>query len=95
MAAVIEGDVVMQKQRFLSNPGADEMPRSADVVIIGGGPAGTAALWALGRLAPELRVVLIEKRDRLGAGSSLASLECYRTCWALACMAKVMARSAP
>ena len=39
-------------QKFISNPGADELPRTADVVIIGGGPAGTAALWAIDRLAP-------------------------------------------
>lgn len=75
------------------NPGPDQMPRTADVVIIGGGPAGTAALWALERLAPGTRSVLIEKSDRLGAGSSLASLENYRTCWPALCLAKQMQRS--
>ncbi|MCC6803790.1 MAG: FAD-binding oxidoreductase [Anaerolineae bacterium] len=80
-------------QRFFSNPGADEMPRSADVVIIGGGPAGTAALWAINRLAPGTRTVLIEQSERLGAGSSLASLENYRTCWPAVPLAKQMRRS--
>lgn len=80
-------------QRFFSNPSADELPRSADVVIIGGGPAGTAALWAIERLAPGTRTVLIEQSDRLGAGSSLASLECFRTCWPAVPLAKQMQRS--
>lgn len=80
-------------QRFLSNPGDDEMPRSADIVIIGGGPAGTAALWAIERLAPGTKTVLIEQSDRLGAGSSLASLECFRTCWPALPLAKQMQRS--
>ncbi len=76
-------------------PGFDryEMPRTADVIVIGGGPAGTAALWAIERLAPGTKTVLIEKSDHLGAGSSLASLESYRTCWPSLCMAKVMRRS--
>lgn len=80
-------------QKFFSNPGADEMPRSADVIVIGGGPAGAAALWAVERLAPGTNTVLIEKSDRLGAGSSLASLECYRTCWPALPLAKQMQRS--
>ena len=70
-----------------------EIPPTADVVIIGGGPAGAAALWALARQAPGLNIVLIEKSDRLGAGSSLASLENFRTCWPALCLAKQMARS--
>ena len=77
--------------RFITYP--EGLPPSADVVIIGGGPAGTAALWAIGRMAPELRCVLIEKSDRLGAGSSLASLENYRTCWPAQPLAKQMERS--
>src|SRR5689334_23291811 len=70
-----------------------EAPRTADVIVIGGGPAGTAALWAIEKAAPGTRTVLIEKSENLGAGSSLASLECYRTCWPSPCMAKVMGRS--
>ncbi len=83
----------MTKQKFFANPGIDEMPRTTDVIIIGGGPAGTAALWAIERLAPGTKTVLIEKSDRLGAGSSLASLENYRTCWPALCLAKQMERS--
>ncbi len=70
-----------------------DMPAVADVIIIGGGPAGTAALWALERMDPTLRCVLIEKADRLGAGSSLASLENYRSCWPAVCLAQMMRRS--
>jgi len=83
----------MTKQKFFANPGIDEMPRTADVVVIGGGPAGSAALWAIERLAPGTKTVLIEKSDRLGAGSSLASLENYRTCWPALCLARQMGRS--
>ncbi|MEO8606451.1 MAG: FAD-binding oxidoreductase [Chloroflexota bacterium] len=83
----------MTTRKFVTNPGADEMPKSADVVIIGGGPAGTAALWAIERAAPGTKTVLIEKSDRLGAGSSLASLENFRTCWPALPLAKQMQRS--
>lgn len=83
----------MPQQKFISSPGHEDMPRTADVVVIGGGPAGTAALWAIERLAPGTRTVLIEKSDRLGAGSSTASLENYRTCWPALPLARQMARS--
>jgi glycine/D-amino acid oxidase-like deaminating enzyme len=66
---------------------------TADVVIIGGGPAGTAALWGIGRAAPNTRTILIEKSGSLGSGSSTASLENYRTCWATPCIAQQMQRS--
>jgi glycine/D-amino acid oxidase-like deaminating enzyme len=62
-------------------------------VIIGGGPAGAAAAWAIDRAAPGTRILLIERSDRLGAGSTLASLEAYRTCWPAVCLARLMARS--
>ncbi|MBA3869808.1 MAG: FAD-binding oxidoreductase, partial [Anaerolineae bacterium] len=83
----------MAANKFVSNPSPNEMPHVADVVIIGGGPAGTAALWAIERAAPGTKTVLIEKSDRLGAGSSLASLENFRTCWPAVCLAKQMRRS--
>lgn len=79
--------------RVFLHPTPDEMPRTADVIVIGGGPAAAAALWALERLQPNLRAVLVEKTERLGAGSSTASLECYRTCWPTPCIARQMARS--
>jgi glycine/D-amino acid oxidase-like deaminating enzyme len=79
------------KPKFISSP--DEIPAAADIVIIGGGPAGTAALWAIERFAPGTRTVLVEQSDRLGAGSSIASLENYRTCWPALCLAAQMRRS--
>lgn len=77
--------------KFITTAG--DFPSTADVIVIGGGPAGTAALWALERAAPNLKTVLIEQSERLGAGSSLASLECYRTCWPAECLARQMQRS--
>lgn len=74
-------------------PSPSELPSTADVIIIGGGPAGTAALWAIHRFAPQLKTVLIEKSERLGAGSTLASLENFRTCWTTLCLARQMTRS--
>lgn len=71
----------------------NNLPTTADVVIIGGGPAGTAALWALNKMEPRLRVVLLEQHDRLGAGSSSASLENFRSAWPTPCLARQMARS--
>jgi len=70
-----------------------DLPRTADVVIIGGGPAGTSALWALERLSPELNVVLLEKAPQLGSGASIASLEAFRSCWHTPVLAKQMERS--
>lgn len=69
------------------------IPPTADVVVIGGGPAGTAALWALDRMQPGIRTVLLEKAPQLGSGSSTASLENYRSCWPALPMARQMARS--
>ena len=79
--------------RFLTNPSPADLPHTADVVIIGGGPAGTAAAWAIERAAPATRIVIIEQSSQLAAGSSLASLENYRTCWAAPCLHRLMQRS--
>lgn len=66
---------------------------TADVVIIGGGPAGAAAAWALHRAEPSLRITILEQNPTLAAGTSMASLENFRTCWAAACLMKMMVRS--
>lgn len=83
----------MSTSKFLTNPTAEEMPTTADVIVIGGGLAGTSAVWALERAQAGIKTVLIEKSERLGAGSSLASLENYRTCWSAQCLMQQMTRS--
>ncbi len=75
---------------FVYAGGAGALPETADVVIVGGGLAGASALWALGKLAPELRVVLLERRGQLASGSSIASLENFRACWMTPCIASQM-----
>lgn len=77
-------------RRFIE---AHELPPTADVVIIGGGPVGTSAAWALERAAPGTRIVLLEQSGGLAAGASLASLENFRTCWPAPCLARLMSRS--
>lgn len=79
--------------KFYSRPDVSEMPTSADVVVIGGGPAGASAVWALECASPGIRTVLIEKGGQLAAGASNASLENYRTCWPSVCNAHMMRRS--
>jgi glycine/D-amino acid oxidase-like deaminating enzyme len=69
------------------------LPSTADAVIIGGGPAGVAAAWALERAAPSIRLVLLERAAQLASGASLASLENFRTCWAAPALHRLMARS--
>ncbi|MBL8161431.1 MAG: FAD-binding oxidoreductase [Anaerolineae bacterium] len=81
------------QQKFLTNPAPNEMPTRADVVIIGGGPTGAAAAWAIERAAPGTRIVLLEQSAQLAAGASLASLENFRTCWAAPCLHRMMIRS--
>jgi len=66
---------------------------TADVLIIGGGPAGTATAWALARADPTLRITLLERGAQLGSGASNASLENYRTAWPAACLMRLMTRS--
>lgn len=67
--------------------------KTADIIIIGGGPAGTSALWALERSEPGIRAILLEKQPQLGSGSSMASLEAFRTAWPIRSIAKQMERS--
>lgn len=69
------------------------LPTTADVILIGGGPAGAAAAWALEKAAPGLRLVLLERGPQLASGASLASLENYRTCWAAPALHRLMSRS--
>lgn len=66
---------------LIHNPSLEKMPKSADVVIIGGGPAGTAAAWGLEQQQPGIKTVLVEQEEDLGRGASMASLENFRTCW--------------
>lgn len=79
--------------RTLTRPTLAEQPKTADVIIVGGGPAGTAAAWALERAQPGLRTVLIERAAQPGSGASNASLENFRTAWAAPCLARLMTRS--
>lgn len=81
----------MTTQKYISS--VDGLPHTADVIVIGGGPAGTAALWAIERFAPGTKTLLLERSDRLGAGSTTASLENFRTCWPALPLAKQMQRS--
>jgi len=69
------------------------VPAAADIIIIGGGPAGAGAAGALRRAQPDLSIVLLEGNPTLAAGASMASLENFRTCWAAPALAKLMQRS--
>ncbi len=81
-------------QKYISaTHAADNLPRSVDVVIIGAGPAGSAAAWALDRAQPGIRTLVVERAATVGAGSSRASLENFRTCWPCAPLARMMQRS--
>jgi glycine/D-amino acid oxidase-like deaminating enzyme len=84
----------MTPPKYLSarNP-SDAIPASTDVIIIGAGPAGAAAAWALDRAQPGIRTLVVERAATVGAGSSRASLENFRTCWPTACLARMMQRS--
>ncbi len=74
-------------------PGPDRLPPTADVILIGGGPAGAAAAWALRRADPRLRLLILEAGTGLASGSSTASLEAFRTCWPAGPLARMMRRS--
>lgn len=83
----------MTTQKFLTNPSPADMPKTADVIIIGGGPTGAAAAWAIERAAPGTKIVLLEQSSQLAAGASVASLENFRSCWAAPCLHRMMLRS--
>ncbi len=84
----------MPPSRFLSaRQPSDPIPTSVDAIILGGGPAGTAAAWALSRAQPGIRTLIVERSSSLGAGASRASLENFRTCWPAAPLAQMMRRS--
>jgi len=70
-----------------------EFPSTADVIVIGGGPAGAGALWALERAHPGIKSVLIEQAPQLGSGASNASLENFRSIWNARCNVVMMNRS--
>lgn len=81
------------ERQIIDSPTDAAMPTRADVLIIGGGPAGAAAAWALYRSDPTLKIVVLERAGQIGAGASNASLENFRTCWPAACLAAMMKRS--
>jgi len=57
-------------------PTAEDLPRTADMVIIGGGVIGVATAFWAGRAG--LQVVCLERRDGLGTLTTAASEECFR-----------------
>ena len=57
-------------------PHGDELPRSADIVIIGGGVIGCAAAFYATQAG--FKVVVLERRDGLGTLTTAASEECFR-----------------
>jgi len=57
-------------------PLEEEMPRSADVVIIGGGIVGVSTAFFCSKAG--LKTVVVEKRDALGTLTTSRSTECFR-----------------
>ena len=80
-------------RKFYTNPDRSDVPTTADVAVIGGGIAGPAASWALDRLSPGIKTVLIEKGSQLASGASTASIENFRSAWPTECLARMMTRS--
>jgi sarcosine oxidase subunit beta len=57
-------------------PHGDELPRSADVVIVGGGIIGCATAFYASKAGFD--VVVLERREGLGTLTTAASEECFR-----------------
>lgn len=57
-------------------PSEVDVPRAADVVIIGGGILGTATAFYASRAG--LKTIVVEKRDGLATLTTIASEECFR-----------------
>lgn len=57
-------------------PQGDEFPRSADMVVIGGGIIGCATAFYASRAG--FHAVVLERRDGLGTLTTAASEECFR-----------------
>ncbi|HOG47052.1 MAG TPA: FAD-dependent oxidoreductase [Anaerolineae bacterium] len=60
----------------ISIPSVEDLPRTADMVIVGGGVIGVATAFWAGRAG--MRVVCLERRDGLGTLTTAASEECFR-----------------
>jgi sarcosine oxidase subunit beta len=59
--------------------GAEPLPRTADVVVVGGGIAGALDAFFLGRLG--LRVVLLERGSQLAGLTTAQAVACFRAQW--------------
>lgn len=57
-------------------PGVEDMPRTADAVVVGGGIVGVATAFWLSRAG--LDTVLVEMRDGLSTLTTPNSIECFR-----------------
>jgi sarcosine oxidase, subunit beta len=59
--------------------GSTDLPKSADVVIIGGGIAGACDAFFLGRQG--VRAVVLEARDQLASLTTAQAVACFRAQW--------------
>lgn len=53
-----------------------ELPRAADVVVVGGGLAGVCTAFFCSRLG--LKTIVVEKKEALGCLTTASSTECFR-----------------